>query len=120
MSDSILNTTKKMLGLAEDLTVFDLDIITHINSVFVTLQQLGVGPKTGFWVESDGTDWSEYTEDRALLNNIKSYMFLRVRLLFDPPQTSYLVASLDEQRKELEWRIEVMTSTEASLSEDTL
>jgi hypothetical protein len=106
MEPSILLSTKKILGIAEDYTVFDLDIITHINSVFSTLTQLGVGPPEGFMIEDESALWEDFnTTDDAQYNAVKSYVFLRVRLLFDPPTTSYLIAAFDEQIKELEWRL---------------
>lgn len=110
METSILNSTKKILGIAEDYTAFDLDIIMHINSVFSTLAQLGVGPSEGFMIEDDSALWGDfYTNaekiDDMQFNAIKSYIFLRVRLLFDPPATSYLLESFERQIKELEWRL---------------
>lgn len=105
MEESILTSTKKILGVAEDYDVFDIDIITHINSVFSTLDSLGVGPEGGFMIEDDQKKWSDYMGGDLRLNSVKTYMFLRVRLLFDPPATSYLISSLNEQRKEIEWRL---------------
>jgi hypothetical protein len=102
---SILTSTKKILGVPEDYTVFDQDIITHINSVFSTLTQLGVGPAEGFLIEDEGADWFEFIGDDPQLNAVKTYVFLRVRQLFDPPTTSYLITAFNEQIKELEWRL---------------
>ncbi|HRC95282.1 MAG TPA: hypothetical protein PK317_00635 [Coprothermobacter proteolyticus] len=106
MSNSILQSTKKTLGLAEDYTAFDQDIIMHINSVFSTLVMLGVGPETGFVIEDETDTWEEFTTD-VRLNSVKSYMYLKVRLLFDPPSTSFVLSALQEQIKELEWRMNV-------------
>lgn len=106
MTNSILLTTKKALGLADDYTAFDQDIIMHINSVFSTLVMLGVGPETGFVIEDDTKTWNEFTSD-VRLNSVKSYMYLKVRLLFDPPSTSFVLNALQEQLKELEWRMNV-------------
>lgn len=103
--DSILNGTKKILGIDAEYDVFDLDIITHINSVFSTLEQLGIGPDGGFMIEGDEETWDQFLGGDKRLNAVKSYTYLRVRLLFDPPTNSFLVTSLDEQRKELEWRL---------------
>ena len=107
MDQSILNSTKKILGIAEDYTVFDLDIITHINTAFSTLTQLGVGPTTGFMIEDNTAVWADFIEDDTDLqwNSIKSYVFLKVRQLFDPPTTSYLIAATQKQIEELEWRL---------------
>lgn len=104
MSSSILLSTKKILGIDASYTAFDVDIITHINSVFTTLNQLGLGPVEGFMIEDETDLWEDYTDD-VNLNSIKSYMYLRVRLLFDPPSTSYLITSMKEQVLELEWRL---------------
>lgn len=105
METSILNSTKKILGIASDYTAFDLDIITHINSVFSTLTQLGVGPTAGFMIEDDAANWADFLADDLQLNSVKSYVFLRVRLFFDPPATSYLITAYEDQIKELEWRL---------------
>jgi hypothetical protein len=107
VSDSILEGTKKILGIGADYTAFDHDIITHINSVFFTLNQLGIGPDPGFMIEDDSSEWSEFIGDDLRLNAIKTYVYLRVRLLFDPPTTSYLITAMKEQREELEWRLNV-------------
>lgn len=108
MEDSILKSTKKILGLDPEYTVFDLDIITHINSVFSTLAQLGVGPVNGFMIEDDEAVWSDFIDPVNLkYNNVKTYMYLKVRQWFDPPQTSYLLNALNEQSLQLEWRLNV-------------
>ena len=107
MEQSILISTKKVLGIAEDYTAFDLDIITHINTAFSTLTQLGVGPVTGFMIEDAEPVWADFYADDLQYNAVKSYVFLRVRQLFDPPQTSYLIAATERQIQELEWRLNV-------------
>lgn len=107
MTDSILTSTKKVLGLEEAYTVFDPDILLHINSVFATLAQLGIGPPEGFAIEDKTALWSEFLGDDKRLNSVKTYVYLRVRLLFDPPTTSYMIESMNAQLKELEWRLNV-------------
>jgi hypothetical protein len=107
MEQSILTSTKKILGIAEDYTVFDLDVITHINTAFSTLTQLGVGPANGFMIEDETAVWTDFIAEDFQYNSVKSYVFLRVRQLFDPPSTSYLIAAVDSQIKELEWRLNV-------------
>lgn len=102
---SILQSTKKVLNIPEDYDVFDPDVIMHINSVFSTLHQLGVGPDEGFMIEDEIPTWNTFLGGDPRLNNIKTYVYLRVRLLFDPPTTSYMVDAVKEQIKELEWRI---------------
>lgn len=110
MSESILRSTKKILGLDADYTAFDLDIITHINTAFVNLHQLGVGPTNGFAIIDEAASWDEVlTFDGVtvdpLLNSVKTYIYLRVRNYFDPPTTSYLIKAVEDQIRELEWRL---------------
>jgi hypothetical protein len=112
MSESILISTKKILGIAADYTFFDTDIITHINSVFSTLNQLGIGPVDGFMIMDETEEWDEFLIDDPRKNSVRSYMYLRVRLLFDPPATSYLISSMKEQVTELEWRLNVVRETD--------
>jgi hypothetical protein len=107
MEQSILTSTKKILGIAEDYTVFDLDIITHINSAFSTLTQLGVGPAVGFMINDASAVWTDFIAEDFQYNSVKSYIFLRVRQLFDPPSTSYLISAVERQISELEWRLNV-------------
>jgi hypothetical protein len=107
VEQSILISTKKVLGIAEDYTVFDLDIITHINTAFSTLTQLGVGPAQGFMIEDAEAEWGDFIVDDIQYNSVKSYVFLKTRQLFDPPSTSYLIASTEKQILELEWRLNV-------------
>lgn len=107
MEQSILISTKKILGIAADYTAFDLDIITHINAAFSTLTQLGVGPADGFMIEDESAEWYDYIENDVQLNTIKSYVFLKVRQLFDPPTTSYLITAVEKQIQEFEWRLNV-------------
>lgn len=105
MTESILDSTKKVLNLSSDYTPFDQDIILHINSVFSTLNQLGVGPVEGFMIEDKDAVWSDFLEGDLRLNNVKTYIYLRVRMLFDPPTLGYVLDAMKEQIKELEWRI---------------
>ena len=105
MDDSILTTIKRLLGIGEDEAQFDSEIMVHINSVFTTLLQLGVGPTEGFRIEDDSASWDEFMGTRNDLDSVKSYIYLKVRLLFDPPQSGPLIASLTEQLREYEWRL---------------
>lgn len=108
MEQSILTSTKKVLGIAEDYTVFDEDIIMHINTAFSTLTQLGVGPVEGFMIEDATAEWDDFITDGDIqYNSVRSYVFLRVSMLFDPPQTSYLITAKEKQIEELEWRLNV-------------
>lgn len=107
MTNNILSSVKKNLGLPEDYTAFDADVIMHINSVFNILHQLGVGPDQGFQITGNAELWTAFTEDNVMLNLVKSYTYLRVRLLFDPPATSFHLEAIKEQIREFEWRINV-------------
>ena len=118
MPDSILNSTKKTLNLASDYTAFDQDIILHINSVFSTLNQLGIGPAAGFMIEDSTKNWSDFLEGDLRLNNVKTYMYLRVRMLFDPPTLGYLIDAIKAQITELEWRINVQRESIAWVDPD--
>lgn len=105
MSTSILNTTKKVLGISEDDTSFDVDVVMHINTAFSVLTQLGIGPTSGFMIEDAAPTWEDFLHQDDRFNAVKTYVYLRVRLLFDPPTTSYHVTALNEQIRELEWRL---------------
>lgn len=107
MEASILTSVKKVLGLSADYTAFDEDVIMHTNSVLSILTQLGVGPEDGFFISDDTTEWSEFIADDNQLNSVKTYVSLRVRMLFDPPQTSYLIGAMEKQISELEYRLNV-------------
>ena len=107
MNDSILTSIKKMLGITEDYEAFDPDIIMHINSVFVILNQLGVGPKNGFRISDKSTTWVEYLSQPYNLDLVKSYMHIRVKMLFDPPMSSAVMEAMNRQITEFEWRLNV-------------
>lgn len=108
MSDSILTSIKKILGLTDSYTAFDADIILYINSVFSTLTQLGIGPDAGFSIEDKTTTWVDYLGgDLPQFHDVKTYIGLRVRLLFDPPATSFHLTSMQEQVQEHAWRLNV-------------
>lgn len=107
MEQSILISTKKILGVAPDYTVFDLDIITHINTAFTTLAQLGIGPTEGFMIEDEEAVWADFLNSDLQLNSVKTYVHLRVRMLFDPPQTSFHIAAMKEQILEFEVRLSI-------------
>lgn len=105
MATSILQGTKKILGIAEADTSFDLDIITHINSAFFTLTQLGVGPAEGFMIMDGEATWESFVGSDLLLNPVKSLIFLKVKMLFDPPGVGHLVTSMEKQIEQMEWRL---------------
>lgn len=105
--ESILTSVKKMLGITEEYTHFDADIIMHINSIFMVLNQLGVGPEEGFSIEDETTTWFEYIDTIKQLQAVKSYMFLRVRMLFDPPASSVVMEAMKQQANEMEFRLNI-------------
>lgn len=108
MADSILTSVKKVLGIDETYTAYDLDILMHINTVFTVLTDLGVGPDAGFSIEDASVTWDTYLGTDLRLNSVKSYMYLRVRMLFDPPTTSYLLEAMNKQIEELTVRINMV------------
>lgn len=106
--ESILTSIKKLLGIAEEYEHFDADIIMHINSVFLILTQIGVGPSEGFSITDKGDIWNDFLPaNQKNLNAVKSYVYLKVKLLFDPPTSSALMESTERLAKEYEWRINV-------------
>jgi len=121
MDDSILISTKKILGLGEAYTPFDPDIITHINAIFSTLNQIGIGPIEGFFIVDETAVWTDFDVSSVQINMIKTYSYLKVRSLFDPPTTGFLIEATNKQIQEYEWRLstfreeEVIAATEVIL-----
>ena len=111
--ESILTSIKKLLGITEEYEHFDSDIIMHINSVFMTLTQLGVGPSEGFYITDEETVWSDYIADPNKLQAIKTYMYLKVRLLFDSASLgSATLSAYERQIQEFEWRLNMAVESE--------
>ena len=106
---SILNSIKKLLGITEEYTPFDTDIIIHINSVFSILNQLGIGPKGGFCITGDSEEWTDFLGEATLLEMVKTYIYLKVKLIFDPPLNSSVAASIEKNISEIEWRLSGMS-----------
>jgi len=105
MEASILTSVKKVLGLDEAYTAFDLDILTHINATFSVLNQLGIGPLNGFMIEDKVAEWEDFDVPANQTNMVRTYVFLKVKLLFDPPTTSFLIEMTNKQISEFEWRL---------------
>lgn len=105
--DSILTSIKKLLGITKEYEHFDQDIIMHINTVFMILNQLGVGPPEGFSIKDATSIWTDFVSDTTKIEAIKSYMYMKVRLLFDPPTSSAVMDSMNRMIAELEWRLNV-------------
>ena len=105
LMDSILTSIKKLLGITEDYVQFDDDIIIHINTIISMLTQVGVGSDLGFYITDKTAKWSDWLTDMTLLHPVKTYIHLRVRLIFDPPTNSAVTKSYEQTIKELEWRL---------------
>lgn len=113
LSNSILVSLKQTLWpeVQEGTNMpFDAELIMHINSIFADINQLGIGPETPYQITGESETWTDFFSDIAQANNVKSYMYLRLRLLFDPPQNSFLVQSYEKQIKEIEWRLTVRSN----------
>lgn len=113
MAESILESTKKLLLLIED-DSFDLDVITHINSAFSILAQIGVGPVSGFMIVDASSTWEDFAVPPVLLNMAKTYVFLKVKVNFDQPTSSYGLTAVNEELRQMEWRMQVAAETAAS------
>ena len=116
--ESILAETKKVLGLDESVVVYDQDVLMHINSAIGTLSQLGIGPTGGFEVEDATAKWSDFLSTDLHLSPVKTYVYLRVRLLFDPPSNSWTTTAMKQQIEELEWRLNVVREDTIPLPAD--
>lgn len=116
MNESILTSVKKMLGIAEEYEHFDPDLLMHINSALAVLTQLGVGPTSGLMISDKTTTWNDLIFHENKLQLVKTYVFLKVKLMFDPPLSSSVLECYKTQISELEWRLNVAAETDASSS----
>lgn len=103
--DSILTSVKKLLGITEEYTVFDADLIMHINSVFMILYQLGVGPDKPFSISDASATWDDFKEDKDNIEAVKTYVYMKVRIIFDPPQVGSTMEAMNNLISEMEWRL---------------
>lgn len=110
--ESILTSIKKLLGIAEEYEHFDADIIMHINSAFMALTQIGVGPTKGFSIKDKTSSWDDFVADPTKFEAVKTYVYLKVRLVFDPPTNSTVIAAFEKQLAEWEFRINVAAESE--------
>lgn len=110
-TESILVTIKKMLGLGEEYTPFDTDIIVHINSAFMTLTQLGIGPEEGFQITDANSTWGDFISDNEMIGAVTNYTYLTVRTLFDPPSNSFVMDAMQKQIEQLGWRLNVQAES---------
>lgn len=111
VDESILTSIKKMLGIDAECTDFDTDITMHINSVFLTLFQLGVGPKEGFSIIDEQDVWTDFLPEGMLLNSVKPYVYLKVKLAFDTPANSSHTESIKNIINEFEFRINLQVES---------
>lgn len=109
MNDSILNSIKKLLGIAEEYESFDTDIIMHINTVFTILYELGIGPAKGFSIKDDSSTWADFLSNEIRYDSVKTYIYLRVKMLFDPPLSSAVIEAQKQIISELENRLIIMS-----------
>lgn len=109
--NSILTCVKKQLGIAKEYDHFDPELIVHINSTLMILTQMGVGPSEGFTIEDDSSVWSDFIQDNEKIEAVKTYVGLKVKLIFDPPQSSAVIESYNRTISELEWRLNVAAET---------
>lgn len=110
--DSILNTIKKLLGIDSEDDNFDIDIIAIVNSIIPALSQMGIGPRNGFIVTSDKDKWTDYITDNSInLEGVKTYLYLKTKLLFDPPTNSTVIDAFNKNLNELEWRMMLAVET---------
>jgi hypothetical protein len=109
---SVLDLTKKALGMDPEFTAFDSDVVMFTNAAFGSLRQVGIGPSTGFMITDNTTLWSQYVSSLTLLGMVQSYIFMSVKLAFDPPQTSFGISAVKDQIAELIWRIQIAAEEE--------
>lgn len=116
--ESILTSIKKLLGITEDYEHFDTDIIMHINTVFTILTQMGVGPVNGFSIADKSTKWNEFISNKIYLEPVKTYVYLKVKLLFDPPLSSAVAEAMKQMINELEFRLMAAAETKSLQGEE--
>lgn len=110
--ESILNSIKKLLGIVVSDTNFDTDVIININSAFTNLRQLGIGPKEGYRITGSDNVWTEFINNDEMLDSVKTYVYLKVKNVFDPPSSTSVLESFERQIKELEWRLNVSVESD--------
>ena len=113
--ESILNSIKKMLGIEHTDKTFDDDVTIIINSVLFGLNQIGVGDENGFIINNEDDMWVDFIGERKDIESVKTYVYLKVKLIFDPPQSSFVLDAMERQIREFEWRINVQTDKEVTM-----
>ena len=109
--ESILASIKKMLGLDDNYTPFDADVLIHINSAFMTLCQMGIGPKEGFTVTDNSQTWGDFLTNNVMLGGVKTWVYLQVKMLFDPPSNSFVMDTYKTQAEQILWRLNVQAES---------
>lgn len=105
---SILTDVKQVCGIEPEYTFYDLDLTMHINSAFATLHQLGIGPDEAFEITDATETWDDFIAGNTKFNSVRTYVALKVKSIFDPPSTSFVIAAMEKQLQELEWRLNVV------------
>lgn len=111
MTEGILTSIKKMLGIDDEYTPFDVDVLIHINNAFMTLCQMGIGPKEGFNVTGYEETWSDFLTNKVMLGGVKTWVYLQVKMLFDPPVNSFVMDAYKTQAEQILWRLNVQAES---------
>lgn len=116
MEESILESIKGLLGPDSAYDVFDPDIVLFINSVIATLTQLGIGPQKGYRITGPGETWKDFIGDEKDLDSVKSYIFMKVKMVFDPPTSSFVLSAMEKMCEEYEWRLKTAVEDKTLLT----
>lgn len=116
--ESILTSIKKLLGISEEYTHFDDDLIMHINSVLIILTQMGIGPPEGYTISDDENAWDEFISNKTYFEPVRTYIYLKVKQVFDPPLSSAVMEAMNNMIKELEWRLYIAAETKTLQGEE--
>lgn len=118
MEESILESIKRALGFTKEYTYFDQDVLMNINSVCMVLTQLGVGPPDGFFVSGYDQTWADYLTNGKQLMAVRTYIYIKVRLVIDPPSSSFVLEALKKNADELEWRLQIKAENDRKEAEN--
>lgn len=118
--ESILRSIRKMIGPDETYTHYDTDLIIHINSVLAVLTQLGVGPSEGFFIQDESATWNDFLGNDPKLEMVKSYVYMKVKLAFDPPSSSAVIDSMNRSISEFEWRTNIAAEEKKQKREEEI
>ena len=118
--ESILQSIRKLIGPDETYTYYDTDLIIHINSVLAVLTQLGVGPGEGFFIQDESATWNDFLGNDPKLEMVKSYVYMKVKLIFDPPSSSAVIDSMNRSISEFEWRVNIASEEKKQNGEEEI